>query len=34
MTPCTECYKDANFIVDVAALRILLKEIALTILSS
>jgi hypothetical protein len=32
MTPCTECYKDVNFIVDVAALRILLQEIVLTIL--
>jgi hypothetical protein len=30
MTPCTECYKDANFIVDLDALRTLFKKSELT----
>jgi hypothetical protein len=30
MTPCTSCYKDANFIVDLKALKILLQNLLLT----
>ena len=30
MTPCSQCYKDANFLVDLEKLRILLQDIVLT----